>query len=93
MTKHTPEPWSVSSDRYIVGPDLELIADCYNESPTDAINARLIAAAPNLLAALKECVTETGAARERSHEYAERRIQYINATARAAIAKTTGTPP
>ena len=43
--------------------------------------------APDLLAALRECITEEGAACWRSREYAEKRIRYIDQTARAAIAK------
>lgn len=50
-------------------------------------NARLIAAAPYLLEVLKDCITDKGAACERSHEYAMRRIGAINTRARAAIQK------
>ena len=53
-------------------------------------NARLIAAAPDMLAALEDCITEQGAIAERSHEYALQRLASINEVARAAIAKATG---
>ena len=47
---------------------------------------RLIAAAPNLLAALEDCLTDDGAAAERSHTLACKRLAAINEIARAAIA-------
>ena len=63
--KHTPGPWSVDGERYYVRDDRrgELVADCYTFTETDmgrvvdascAANARLIAAAPELLEALKD---------------------------------------
>lgn len=52
-------------------------------------DARLIAAAPELLEALGDCVTVPGALAERSHEFALRRLKSITETARAAIAKAT----
>jgi hypothetical protein len=70
MSAHTPGPWQVvsagtSQSRWIVG-DREggSIADCEPPGPwmsdgeADA-NAQLIAAAPDLVEALKACVIET----------------------------------
>jgi len=57
-------------------------------------NARLIAAAPELLAALRECLTEEGAhclAYGSDAPTLRRRIAAINERARAAIAKAEGT--
>jgi hypothetical protein len=63
--KHTPGPWTVdlSDDRFLVRDDEEnIVADCWNgvfgddgEYPLDTCgpNARLIAAAPDLLAAAR----------------------------------------
>jgi len=53
-------------------------------------NTKLIAAAPALLEALRDCVTLPGALAERSHEYALRRLQRITETALEAIAQATG---
>ena len=70
-TSPTPGPWSVAdaegdAGRAVVGPDNELIADCYANSsenfnlPEDyRQNARLIAAAPELLAALENLLDDT----------------------------------
>lgn len=55
---HTPGPWSLSGDRYIVAPDSELIADCFKESQEDVANAAFIVRACNahdeLVAALRD---------------------------------------
>ena len=90
--QHTPGPWTHKAtagnhDFSIypesTGRDVALVRD-YNES-----NARLIAAAPELLEALKECITYEGAMAEKSHAYAMRRLASITEIARAAIAKAT----
>jgi hypothetical protein len=60
---HTSAPWKIgvrqpSSDKFIYGPLGEEIADCdrlLNTPQENLGNARLIAAAPELLAALQEC--------------------------------------
>lgn len=56
-------------------------------------NARLIAAAPELLAALTECITSEGAAcfgdMKHHPEWMQRRLYAISDIARAAIAKAT----
>jgi hypothetical protein len=65
-----------------------------NSGENQAANARLIAAAPDLLAALELCITSEGAAcfsDMNSHpEYMQRRLYAISDLARAAIAKATG---
>lgn len=99
-TAHTPGPWAFEwendtgpkDDYYrqwweINGPDGEKIAE------VDLLkDARLIAAAPDLLAALRECITEDGAAclQTGSAVALFRRLQTINDAARAALAKARG---
>jgi hypothetical protein len=53
-------------------------------------NARLIAAVPELLAALQECITDDNAMAWTDKMLAFRRLHAISDTARAAIAKATG---
>lgn len=61
MSKHTPAPWELSLGRTIVGirasnGSLDVIADCNDTVPQGEeriANARLIAAAPELLEALQ----------------------------------------
>ena len=55
MTQHTPGPWAQNGN-LIEGPDGETVAyvTAYNTmTPRQKANARLIAAAPELLAALE----------------------------------------
>lgn len=99
MSKHTPGPWHVGGklDAIVYAPDGYAVAGCQtyhglrDEQSTTA-NARLIAAAPCLIEALRECITEDNAARLQTGSAAAlfRRLQAINDTARAAIAKATG---
>ena len=64
MSKHTPGPWKVSltDDTTVIAPDNSVIAEIdgdYNQPdlwPIMEANARLIAAAPELLEALKDCI-------------------------------------
>lgn len=46
--------------------------------------------APDLLAALRECITEPGAHAERTHALALRRLRAISILASAAISAVTG---
>ena len=86
-TKHTPGPWRVESGPYYraIRVDSEVIADMrqisrsFNES-----NARLIAAAPDLLAALEGMLEVFG------DEFGAGESDTCDA-ARAAIAKAKGT--
>ena len=60
-TQHTPAPWSVIKGSpqagIITAPNRSLgIAEVFGGGETDIANAQLIAAAPNLLVALEQCV-------------------------------------
>ncbi len=79
MSKHTPGPWRVTGPNVRAGHALLAIvcdhwADEKTPEPEKEANARLIAAAPDLLDALKEITLEHG----------------MTEKARAAIAKATG---
>ena len=64
MSEHTPGPWHVTSDQWIEGPHREMVSCAYGgtmpgtaydvttSQPIARANARLIAAAPDLLDAL-----------------------------------------
>jgi hypothetical protein len=63
MSGHTPGPWWIENEKDSEGP--REISDCYGrtaevygEGSEGDANARLIAAAPELLAALKEAAQE-----------------------------------
>lgn len=64
---------------------LEAIAE------TAPILTKAQASAPDLLEALQECVTESGARCWEEHEGLYRRLRAVNDLARAAIAKATKT--
>jgi hypothetical protein len=92
MPKHTPGPWQVNG-REVKGPpdsgvivarlpEWGILADCPDQAPA---NAALIAAAPDLLAALKLCQ-----ARLRSMSWQDDSSVYALERARAAIARATG---
>jgi len=53
--KHTPGPWRVFGYDIGTSPDETLAVVCAMDDNTDDANAALIAAAPDLLAALQEC--------------------------------------
>lgn len=62
-TKHTPGPWHVPKDipgPRVFGPDKWMVADCCGiirrSTEEEKANANLIAAAPDMLAALKCCI-------------------------------------
>lgn len=66
MSKHTPGPWVIRYKDAVYAQSERFIADCeltpYDARPqppnsTDAANARLIAAAPELLEALRDALT------------------------------------
>ena len=60
QTKHTPAPWIINGSAIEANPVGALatcIAHVYNESDEHAANARLLAAAPELLEACKRAQT------------------------------------
>jgi hypothetical protein len=85
MTKHTPGPWIVCGTYQpaIVAYDDSVVANCPQNNGCHEANARLIAAAPDLLDVLMEFLTdqETMNPPYRNEAICER--------ARAAIAKTS----
>jgi hypothetical protein len=69
MTEHTKGPWVATGDNFVVSysGNGKAVANCYEDTPDHregecAANARLIAAAPDLLAALKELHQAVGEA-------------------------------
>lgn len=92
MRGHTPGPWKrgcVGSDAYWVGPDWDrpLVARIERDRDESDADARLIASAPDLLAALKSLldydVQDAGCLPTDAHLDAQN-------DARAAIAKAEG---
>ncbi len=94
-TQHTPGPWEISADKYanfknaVFGPDELKVADCGSSRLTGEVeaNARLIAAAPELLEALERAADELKRAQNSNGS------QWLvdeEAKARAAIAKAKG---
>ena len=93
MKTHTNGPWTIGDDCCVYGnhgmirPFVAQIADDYNDGETQA-NARLIAAAPDMLAAL-EMVDRIW----RHDQTANISPNSPLAIVRAAIAKATGETP
>ena len=91
-TKHTPGPWHIgvrqpNSDKFIYGKDGTEVANCdrlTNFAHENEANARLIAAAPDLL----ELVRRMGA--HIADQCGEGLVHPLAAEARALIAKATG---
>lgn len=93
MAEHTPGPWSIDQYGTVSGPDGRIItingvASVCSPGPWQNVakaNARLIAAAPDLLAALV-AVLDTSGARGTYHA-----LKYVEAVdaAEAAIARAT----
>jgi len=85
--KHTPSPWTLqrkaTNHQHLIGPEPGLIADIHRDE--DAV---LIAAAPDLLAALQACAdlldrgTQLGGSAESYRHY-----ESVFAAARAALSK------
>jgi hypothetical protein len=88
-TKHTPGPWVFGNRRWVYGPNDECVAvvgDGFRE--TDSANAKLIAAAPELLEALSDLVYEMTA--EASAEQRLRNCGYALEKARLALQRAGG---
>jgi hypothetical protein len=71
------------------------VRECYKTDKEGAANIRLIAAAPELLEAMRECITDEDCRALVGEEYsdlerARRRLHEINRVIFAAIAKATG---
>jgi hypothetical protein len=98
-TQHTPGPWKLCYDGQIDGPDGRCICrfgwDSYKEFTelNNAANARLIAAAPDLLEALKLAISAHGVMLMTDPPQEAWRNYGVEAKARAAIAKATGEQP
>ncbi len=67
MSKHTPGPWENNGGRIEAGHAgtseavvIATVGTVNEQSPTDTLNARLIAVAPGLLAALANLAAEYG---------------------------------
>ncbi len=87
---HTAGPWTADLDGEIIGPGGQSIAMVLlNEQ--GAANARLIAAAPELVAALRELIVASDAYDESAA--ADRRIKTALDRARAILAKAEGRQP
>lgn len=90
--QHTPGPWMVNGTA-IEGGDMHLasVIDA-RDNPIDAVeveaNARLMAAAPELLEALQKIAEVAGDPRLRVNS--ERAYAYIHKTALSAIAEAEG---
>jgi type VI protein secretion system component VasF len=83
MHKHTPGPWTLIDDygRFDVDSARHNVCSVSNHDPRHEANARLIAAAPELLAALKELCSAPN----------KKRPERVWEEARAAIVKAEGT--
>ena len=107
MSKHTPGPWIADAQDFESGPAMvdgtliiaegapageKCVAECHSPTRMDA-DARLIAAAPDLLSAMERIAEDDGSdphggyVDEWTEAEAFSRVQEI---ARAAIAKATG---
>ena len=97
---HTAGPWETGStmtrvEVWPAGWNAPLcVADCHTKNAPESegervANARLIAAAPEMLEALRECITDDGAACMNTGQKS-RRLAEISRLARAAIAKAIG---
>ncbi len=100
--QHTPGPWRVSESDTVVGPSGNVVAECcgYSVQATDAAqrkqggreaNARLIAAAPDLLAALRSLFENCAMIHSQWGDNDNKKeADAAIASARAAIAKAEG---
>jgi hypothetical protein len=92
--KHTPGPWAVDYAMGIRGPNGERIAYVIADSSADPTpDARLIAAAPDLLDALKETAGCLAAWNERQRSEEPTATDIVISHARAAILKAEGGQP
>ncbi len=98
MIKHTPGPWHIEGQDIVDDNRLWLITRTISTddeaiAAVDEANARLIAAAPDLLAALKQLVTDYGdCLMSDVPGPTDADGLAVFAAARAAIAKAEGEP-
>lgn len=89
--KHTPGPWQIGKGYRVIGGNSQRVAVCDDNELTPGIaNARLIAAAPELLSSLRECVYAYESHRDNQptgHLWPDPNHIFH---ARAAVAKATG---
>lgn len=103
QTKHTPGPWTyrkaathfhIEADAKGFGKAIAEVKFCSNLGWTTETNARLIAAAPELLAALQDLANGAGAMRVKSDLVWELKAKELTDAAlikaNAAIAKAEG---
>ena len=98
MTTHTPGPWVVSFP-HIVAKDARetLVCEVTGTASNDAAqaDARLIAAAPDLLAVLASCVFAIEIVQRQERERGDKSADawdHVLKPARAALAKAEGEP-
>lgn len=102
MSKHTPGPWKIREQAgclvvyaSISAGESSVCELRYLWTPQQKANARLIASAPELLEALRQCITEEGATclvheGAKGLRFRKMRLDAISEIARAAIAKAEG---
>lgn len=87
---HTPGPWT--ADRHFIhSPTLRFVA-IVSDGPQQESDARLIASAPDLLAALEQAEKDLAVLRTMSGGEACRIADTANRCVRAALAKAKGQP-
>ena len=94
--KHTPGPWVQSGDACIVGQDRKDVAYLTRNTmpnPELRANARLIAAAPDMLEACQIISDCANSAKGMTAAQVRIALDMAANTARAAIAKATGEKP
>lgn len=96
MNKHTPGPWTYTDGnmtpvgpQYIIRGRGAAVAEVFAQRHTAAENARLIAAAPDLLAALRALANTADNADGNFAEY-RHALRFSVQQARAAIARAEG---
>ena len=90
ISAYTPGPWKAAEPGVVRGPRNEWIAEVGNALGTQPANVALIAAAPQLVEAVKECLTAEIERRKQllpgapATTYCEARIARIEAALRTA---------
>jgi hypothetical protein len=90
---HTPGPWTVDGNvvRTEFGGQVCMVSRWIRQTREEKdANLNLIALAPVMLNALRECISEPGAACFSSPDYMRRRLNYISGIARDILNTATG---